>query len=343
MTVRLAIRSLIRIVPVMTLSLAHAQVLSNCTSDSFNQINCEREIADMERQYPEFSAPDNVVEKLAAAYHNMAYVSPVGLVKTTWQDRERKLFNAVVTRAKTSANSYLASRIAPNTDFQIGLLRTALLSESGNLAARRDLADIYITLHLSNEALTEWSLIRASKGFSAPADGTRALRLANGLVTSGNVSAAKEIASDIVVQSRNMEAFSRCHLLGVVNAIELHLDPSLLSEVQKTRSTCTNFDHWNRGVRALKDDDEARAATEFESQIRENPHHVGGYILLEEVYRSMKNVQNGIAVLKRLFASEIDDRERCEAVASIPLDAYAARDPEFVQQMRRQCAQSGIR
>src|SRR5258708_3193890 len=86
--------------------------LPGCTSEEFSESACVSKITDIEERYSLDLLPERAIEALHAAYHNMAFVSPVGTKKQAWLQKNIALYKSVLAGASTVDKLYLASEIA---------------------------------------------------------------------------------------------------------------------------------------------------------------------------------------------------------------------------------------
>ena len=294
-------------------------------------------VADVEADYPDYSAPANILVMWAAAYHNMAYVATNPTDSNKWNAKARQLFESLASEATTASAWHHADRLAPDGNQREECLRTALVLDPDYTDARRDMLRLFLGSQRWEEARLEWASLRASSGFTWQADGTSAIRLANALAGSGNVAGAQVIIRDEINGSQNMHSIDRCHLFSSLSVDRLRLDTGTVFEIHKIRTVCTVMGHRNRGVAALLKGDKAQAITELELQIQDNPQYAESYLLLEDVLRTSGETDRALAVIKMLFRSGMTTAETCALSARIPLDTYTKMDATFVAQVQTEC------
>jgi hypothetical protein len=313
-------------------------LLSSCASETFDEASCSSAIANVERQFSGGAAPANLIESLAIAYNNMEYAGSDSSAKTTWENKRRGLFNSASGRAATAEDWYRVSRIAVDVSSREACLRSALAVDAAHLPARQELVGLYIERQDWNQASREWSLLRGSAEFKWEAEWQNGLRLANGIAGAGNRAAGRQIALDAIRGTAEMGSLARCYVFGWLRPDRMNLSARDVSELQDIRRICTDLSHRNNGVAALARGDTAQAIAEFDSQIQENPGYAEPYFLLESTLRASGETDRSLNAVEALFRLQIPMSEKCSGIARVPLNVYRKQDPDFVEQVRRQCA-----
>lgn len=312
--------------------------LSHCLSESFDQEQCLNEVSQVERAYPNYSAPKELIVVLASAYHNLAYVGPPGPAKDLWVHKAVELYNSISSSADTADRFFLASTVAPTLEAREESLRKALALSSSHSAARRDLIRMLLDRGDVRGALTEWNILSKSprpvRGDVDPMDG---IRLANLAAAGGDLVTAKEVILNVMRTTTDLDSVARCQLFKAADLLRLQLDEATLTTVKDITQVCENVKHRNNAVTALMLGDKAQAENELAAQIRDNPKYTEAYLLLEELQRSTGRWDKALKTIQDLWRADVGTTEKCAAMSRIPLQAYGTRGTELTEEVRRAC------